>query len=364
METETITYDNYLFKIELDKNQININMTDNTNTLMEIYEGTVKEDDVYVKPIKKFYLMIISALNEETSFNFSIDNQNSKMICTVSYNTIMVDMEEHIILNKIPTSESSENLLVRKVKELEYMLTPVFGRCYNTQERMMFNLDSTVLDFRPFNYTGLPEHQLSKKNYKYFISYNLNITEYNKFTKVKEIIYDAVLSPIYYHNSDKYDTNYIFPYTFNNSRRIFNVIENINIFKSFKVYLPSVVEVKIFYSKLYEYTDNTYIDMNISNEMVNAFNKTNEIMFPSFPNLKKLTLINNVTDPPLINTNRNRHNYNYYVQPRIDISTLIIQLECNKKINHIILKGIPINQESLENNKLEALKKNIKLEIS
>ena len=360
METETITYDNYTFKIVFDTNQIKIKMTD--YTLMEIYVGTVKEDDVYVKPIRKFYLMIISALNEETSFNFSIDNQDSKMVCTISYNTVMVDLEEHIILNKISTSESNENLLVRRVKELEYILTPVFGRCYNTHERMMFNLDSTVLDFRPFNYTGLPEHKSSKKDYKYFISNNLNITEYNKFIKVKEIIYDAVLSPIY-HNSDKYDTNYIFPYTFINSRCIFNVIENMNIFKSFKLYLPSVIELKIFYSKLYEYTGNLNESIQIQgngsghNQVQDVFNKTKEIVFPSFPNLKKITLINNVTDP-------DRETHHYYVHPVIDISTLINQLKCNKKINHIILKGMKINQASLENDKLEALKKNIKLEIS
>lgn len=60
METETITYNNYTFKIEFDKNQINI--TD--NTLIEIYEASVKENDRHVKTIKKFYLMIINALNE------------------------------------------------------------------------------------------------------------------------------------------------------------------------------------------------------------------------------------------------------------------------------------------------------------
>ena len=120
MNIETITYDNYTFKIELDKNQIKINMTD--NTLMEIYEGTVKEDVLYVKPIKKFYSMIIRSLNKETSFNFSIDNRNSKIVCTVSYSTEMVDMEEYIILNKISASESRELLLVRKVKELEQQI--------------------------------------------------------------------------------------------------------------------------------------------------------------------------------------------------------------------------------------------------
>ena len=136
-----------------------------------------------------------------------------------------------------------------------------------------------------------------------------------------------------------------------------------NIFKSFKLYLPSVIELKIFYSKLYEYTGNLNESIQIQgngsghNQVQDVFNKTKEIVFPSFPNLKKITLINNVTDP-------DRETHHYYVHPVIDISTLINQLKCNKKINHIILKGMKINQASLENDKLEALKKNIKLEIS
>ena len=64
MDPETITYENYTFKFNVTKDQIKVNMTD--NILMEIYEGIVKEDDIYVKPIKKFYSMIIRALNNFT----------------------------------------------------------------------------------------------------------------------------------------------------------------------------------------------------------------------------------------------------------------------------------------------------------
>ena len=95
-------------------------MTD--NILMEIYEGSVKEDDLYIKPIKKFHSMIIRSLNKDPSFNFSMDTQNSKIVCTVSYSTDMVDIEEYIILNKISACESRELLLVHKVKELEQQI--------------------------------------------------------------------------------------------------------------------------------------------------------------------------------------------------------------------------------------------------
>ena len=348
MDIETIIYDNYTFKIELDTNQIKLNMTD--NILMEIYEGIVKEDELYVKPIKKFYSMIIRALNKEPSFNFSIDNRNSKMVCTVSYSTDMVDLEEHIILNKISSSESKELLLVRKVKELEEMLTPVFGYCYNTQQKMMFKLDSTVLDFTPFNYSGPPVHPTEAKNdRKFFLSNHLNITEYNKFTKVKEIIFDAILSPIYY--IDSYvnigvDSNYICP--LNNNGGIVET-QSINIFKSFRLYLPTINEIKIYYSKI-----DCLARPGISDSQVlKKVSSTTycDVMFIPFPNLTKISLINN----GMAHTHMNE----------ICIVSFITSLGyCNKKINHIILKGMKINASSFEQGKLEALKKNIKLEIS
>jgi len=355
MDIETIIYDNYTFKIELDTNQIKLNMTD--NTLMEIYEGSVKEDDLYVKPIKKFYSMIIRSLNKEASFNFSIDNRNSKMVCTVSYSTDMVDLEEHIILNKISSSESRELLLVRKVKELEDMLTPVFGYCYNTQEKMMFKLDSTVLDFTPFNFSGPPVAITSaEKDTKYFISNNLNITEYNKFTKVKEIIFDAVLSPIYCSNNYvTYESNYICQRPNNElyirGGLVDEKFEGINIFRSFRLYLPTINEVKIYYSNTDCLEGPGLLSGNQLLQRVSFVTQCNDMMFKSFPNLTKISLINNGIP--------HKH------MTEICIHSLTMSLGyCNKKINHIILKGMNICASTFEQGKLEALKKNIKLEIS
>ena len=343
MDIETITYDNYIFKIELDKNQIKLNMTD--NTLMEIYEGSVKEDDLYIKPIKKFHSMIIRSLNKETSFNFSIDNRNSKMVCTVSYSTDMIDLEEHIILNKISATESRELLLVRKVKELEDMLTPVFAHCYNTRQKMLFKLDSQILDFTPFNYSGPPEHPSSaKKDFKYFISNNLPVTEYNKFTKVKEIIFDAVLSPIYG------SASYILAHTISNnlSINIPNIHTYQHIFSFLYLYLPSVNEIKIYFSNYYEWPG--LEKPKLSNEL-QKITTPSSMVFPPFPNLTKISLINN----GMVHTDMSE----------ICIVSLLTQLGFfNKKINHIILKGMKINASSFEQGKLETLKKNIKLEIS
>ena len=190
MDIEIITYDNYTFKIELDTNQIKINMTD--NTLIEIYDGIVKEDDINIKPIKKFYSMIIRALNKETSFNFSINNRNSKIVCTVYYSTVMIDLEEQIILNKISANESNELILMRRINELENMLTPIFGIIIEPREYMKFKLDSKVLDFRIFNY------DINNKG-KYDL-FPTSVLEFTKFINVKKIIYDTVLSPVYFYS--------------------------------------------------------------------------------------------------------------------------------------------------------------------
>ena len=287
MDIETITYDNYTFKIEPDTNQIKVNMTD--NTLMEIYEGTVKEDDLYVKPIKKFYSMIIRALNKEQNFTFSIDNRNSKMVCTVSYSTDMVDLEEHIILNKISASESRELLLIRRVHELEDLLTPVFGYKYDDEvglKYLKFDLNSKVLDFRPFN------QSLNENNTIDLYRMNeLFITEFNKFKNVTEIIFDAILSPVYYTSTtlninsiitDINITKYIYYKNYGHPHHINNIFDNE------QIYLPSVTEIKI-----YILSETKNMLQKINNTQPNqpcAINPFGNLR--SLPNLKKIYIIN------------------------------------------------------------------------
>ena len=75
------------------------------------------------------------------------------------------------------------------------------------------------------------------------------------------------------------------------------------------------------------------------------------MMFKSFPNLTKISLINNGMP--------HKHMTEICIQSYLSMLGFY-----NKKINHIILKGMKINASSFEQGKLEALKKNIKLEIS
>lgn len=329
MDIETITYDNYTFKIDLDTNQIKLNMTD--NTLMEIYEGTVKEDELYVKPIKKFYSMIIRSLNKEPSFNFAIDNRNSKMVCTVSYSTDMVDIEEHIILNKISSSESRELLLMQRINELENMLTPIFGINVKTGEYIKFKLDSKVLDFRIFN---LEFYMDTCNKYELF---NTSVFELLKFTNVKKIIYDTKLSPIYYLCIEN-DINNIYGRGNYYLRYInYSAVENVdvtrfnqnlrNIFAwNDKLVFPSVTEIEVYVNdKLYQ------------------------VGFHSFPNLEKISIINNGLSSPTI------HEFDL-LGSYLCLSKTII-----KKLNHVIIKNIWVTNE--EKSRQYAKKHNIKLDI-
>ena len=61
------------FEIEISGTQLNIKLTE--TDLLDIYECSVNESDIYVKPIKKFYSMIEKALNREPNYNLIITNK-------------------------------------------------------------------------------------------------------------------------------------------------------------------------------------------------------------------------------------------------------------------------------------------------
>ena len=193
MNTDTITYENYTFKIESNINQIKINITD--NDLFESYECVIKENELNVKSTKKFYSMIIRALNKKEFYNFKIDNQESKLVCNFYYKTDMIELEETIILNQILImNEKQELILLReRVKSLELMLTPIFGRHVSTYEPMRFDLNSKILDFRPFNTDTIKENGHARNEFRL----SANILDFNKFIYVKKIIFDLQFSPIY-----------------------------------------------------------------------------------------------------------------------------------------------------------------------
>ena len=165
----TIVCDNYKFEIEFIGTQININLTE--TDLMDVYQASIEEANIYVKPIKKFYSMIEKALNKEPNYNIIITEKKGSLICSFSYTTEMVDIEESVTFTKVNSEKTKELLLIERIKELTELTTPVFGyRGFG--EKMIFDINSKVIDFRPFD------------DYERYS----NFQDYNKLTKVKKII--------------------------------------------------------------------------------------------------------------------------------------------------------------------------------
>ena len=141
----TIIHDKYKIDVELVGTQINMKLTD--MELLDSYEGSVKEADIYVKPIKKFYTMIEFAFSGEPNYSFIINDKKTPLVCSFAYNTPMIDIEESITFTKVNTQKTKELLLIERVKELTELTTPVFGyRGFG--EKMIFNIDSKVFGFQ------------------------------------------------------------------------------------------------------------------------------------------------------------------------------------------------------------------------
>jgi len=120
-----IIYDNYEFDIEVVGAQINIKLT-NTE-LLDFYIGTINEDEISVKPIKKFISMIKNALSRVPNYSVIINSKTTQLVCCFNYSNEMIDIEESILFIKVDDQKSKELLLIKRVKELSERTTPVLG---------------------------------------------------------------------------------------------------------------------------------------------------------------------------------------------------------------------------------------------
>jgi len=96
MSTETILFDEYEFIVELLPTQISVILNHND----ELYGNIIEEDDLYIKPISKFYSMIIKSLNKEDKYSINIIMKTDKIICKFTYSCDILEIEEPMILNK------------------------------------------------------------------------------------------------------------------------------------------------------------------------------------------------------------------------------------------------------------------------
>ena len=116
MSSEIYTFNNYTFNLELESNQINIKLID--NTILEMYEGVVKQEEIYIK-LDKFYSMIVKSINNEPNYKMTIRNTYSLFMCIITFNSEVIDFEKKIILDKIKSYKIKELLLNEKIKQLK-----------------------------------------------------------------------------------------------------------------------------------------------------------------------------------------------------------------------------------------------------
>ena len=115
--TQTIHFSDYKFDITLEPTIININIF-NSKT-MDLFEGSINQNDIYINPLDKFYKMLSSALESKPGFTFLIESLTDKLKCKLNYTTEFVDLEEIFVVNKKENNKAVEYHLNSKIEVLE-----------------------------------------------------------------------------------------------------------------------------------------------------------------------------------------------------------------------------------------------------
>jgi hypothetical protein len=98
---QTVIYNNYKIDITLESNAntVQIKMFDTVS--LELFEGSVNANEIYVSPIEKFYQMLSSALDKKTDFAIGITRLTDKIKCKLTYKTHFIELDEFLSLDKI-----------------------------------------------------------------------------------------------------------------------------------------------------------------------------------------------------------------------------------------------------------------------
>ena len=171
----SIIYDNYKVDINYDLSKITLNISD-TST-MDTYQTIINKSNI---SINKLYKLLLNALNKEPNYNISFIINNNTLLCNLSFNHDILDINERIELNKINSSITKEQMLIYKIKQLETKIehletkiedleTVVIGYC-NTKHHLLkiptdIPYDTEVLDLTKYEdytlYGGLIFNKLT-----------------------------------------------------------------------------------------------------------------------------------------------------------------------------------------------------------
>ncbi len=119
MESNTFTYKQFKITINYNKNSgiINIDIIDKSND--KIYNTIIKDENLTIKPIQKFYKILTKAIEQETNYFISIEliesGKKLKLDVKFTYDEI-VDLSDSILLIN---QENLYDIFESKIKELE-----------------------------------------------------------------------------------------------------------------------------------------------------------------------------------------------------------------------------------------------------
>ena len=174
-------YDKYKFDVKCDDTTINIKLTDTEQ--LDLYETTINQDDITVKPIKRFILMIKNALSRTPNYIVSIgkDLDFEQIICCFDYYTEMFEVEDTIVFTKV---ETPKPLLVDIPDEfncpitLEIMDDPVLcddGYTYERSAIQSITNSLSPMTRQPIDKTRLIPNRALKDAINRFISSNSQV---------------------------------------------------------------------------------------------------------------------------------------------------------------------------------------------
>ncbi len=115
--THTIIYSNYKFDIILEQTSVTIKVFDTIT--MNLYEGIVNENEIYVNPICKFVKLLVSALENQPDFSIGITKSNNAFKCQLQYKTAFIELEETFLLTQVSNTQEVEYHMWNKINELE-----------------------------------------------------------------------------------------------------------------------------------------------------------------------------------------------------------------------------------------------------
>ena len=321
MTFNIINIDNFRIELNLLTTQINIKLIDikSNNT----YDTIINKNNINVKSIDKFYLIIVNSLNKELDHNFTINETDTKINLIISYNTEIVDIDQNIIFVKSNNSNTKETYLIniiielivvlycltvflinelflmvctltkllilllnefnnRKTKKQEPILNKqnellstvdpiydeeyVFGISTFNDQIIKFNINCVELDFRPYI--------IFTENQNYYKKCD-SLSKFNNFKNVKKIItyptsIEYIIEPNLYEYFTIYRSGYMLP--------MLSVTE-------------LIIDCKFNNNQIdSEYNSLTLECPSTKNHMYStiSFDRINEY----FPNLKKLSFIN------------------------------------------------------------------------